>query len=812
MAAAEPKVEETIPEVKEGEKAAGEVNADEKTAAPEKPKEKEEDASSDSRKKVSVPVAFSETDSTINCMSAAGGALLMTLGEGGMQYLLASSRATVGMKSGRYMFEVRVAESCNPAESGNTQGKVPLPKQHVRVGFSLAGSSLCLADTGDSVCFDSDGFFSHGKKRQKAGTKFGVETVAVLLNLDASSPNANTISLFKNGSRASDPQPLPENLRGKALYPTVTYRNVTLAVNFGPEPSFALPFKCRMIGDAAEADVEVAKATTGAQSEVLLPIGLPDNGVFDWIDGFLERNPHFIELSDRKILQWAKQSGLRVPQETGSNDKPNMTFGVPMMDDNSVRNVVASVAPVLNRNFVIGELKANLVPSEREVILHKFSAPHFKKTAVVIMGEPDKQYRDSVHAGLLKEKVAKAEVDKKKKAQEAERKRLLEEKKRLAEEARKAKLAAQRKKEGVEAPEEEKKEEVAEVAPEPAKEDEDVPVELTEEEKNIVHRKHRLPDMSEKMFSKAFMSFALPTKSEGFSEIKYLWQNEEKCAELLKKFKQDNKLTQKVEDLKPSAWFKEQLTAWQKKVVAWKKSGVEWKNPAQKKKILAKKKEERDAKAKEEGKDEAEPMEIDMDDLDVMAVEDVTDVGTGEPLVAKFAYEDWALLTLRYEMFLLLHAFRKDLDDPERQAFPESHLTFYYSKYYSKTLNPNSYACKSIADVLKLIKDTVEVDSNSQMKALLPEETSVDHFVKLCENHRRDRERRCDAGDETAQLKFPSQQPQQRPPQAVGAAVGAKRPAPAGAAAAPAWKQPRTTFAPTPRPGAGAYAPGSYRR
>ena len=39
---------------------------------------------------------------------------------------------------------------------------------------------------------------------------------------------ASEVSLFINGQRASDPQPLPEALIGKPLYPTVTYKNVHL--------------------------------------------------------------------------------------------------------------------------------------------------------------------------------------------------------------------------------------------------------------------------------------------------------------------------------------------------------------------------------------------------------------------------------------------------------------------------------------------------------------------------------------------------------------------------------------------------------
>ena len=116
----------------------------------------------------------------------------MALTEGGMQYLLASARCSAGIKSGRYMYEVRILESLNPCE---TQGpfRVPAPRQLLRVGFSLKGSSLFLGDGDGNCCFDSEGFFLNDKNRKKVSQKFvRDQTVAVLLNVDSSMANANT--------------------------------------------------------------------------------------------------------------------------------------------------------------------------------------------------------------------------------------------------------------------------------------------------------------------------------------------------------------------------------------------------------------------------------------------------------------------------------------------------------------------------------------------------------------------------------------------------------------------------------------------
>merc|ERR1712190_329140 len=134
------------------------------------------------------------------------------------------------------------------------------------------------------------------------------------------------VSLFRNGVRAGEPQPLPDSLKGKVLFPHVSFRHATLQVNFGPTPAADLPFKCRMLQMAAKADVQDAKTTApkDGKYDVLYPVGFPDEGTFSWLDGFLEKNPHYVELSDRAIQAWLEKSGIWKQgkwQNPSSNDK-----------------------------------------------------------------------------------------------------------------------------------------------------------------------------------------------------------------------------------------------------------------------------------------------------------------------------------------------------------------------------------------------------------------------------------------------------------------------------------------------------------
>merc|ERR1712194_912510 len=318
-------------------------------------------------------------DTTLNLLQSSNGNVLMSLAEGGIQHFIAGARGNVGVKSGRYSFEVKVLQMVNTAEgAGSNTGA---PKNVIRVGVSTAGSDLILGETEESICFDAGGSSVFNKTRTKGSQKmYRDDTVTVLLNLEKGSPNANTISLSKNGVRACQPVPLPEKLQGKTLFPHVSFKGASLHVNFGANPIAALPFKCRMVADASKSDaesVEEAAPEKGKYTE-LIPTSLPDEGSFQWLDTFLEQNKQYVELSDRKILDWAVKSGLRAPRQQGAkacNDKPDMNFQVRELDDASMRRAIYMVAPMQQRNYIVMEVQGNLVKSEREEVETDEPAP-----------------------------------------------------------------------------------------------------------------------------------------------------------------------------------------------------------------------------------------------------------------------------------------------------------------------------------------------------------------------------------------------------------------------------------------------------
>merc|ERR1712087_374638 len=130
----------------------------------------------------------------------------------------------------------------------------------------------------------------------------------------------------------------------------------------------------------------------------------PERGYFDWVDNFLEENTDYTELSDRKLLNWAHKSGVKFPV-LGTNDKPSMHLGTPPAE---MWKVLYMTAAAVKRNYLVPELKANLISSERKNAMSQFG--RYRKKAIVFMGEPDEKYKTKVqariHAGKRAEAVA----------------------------------------------------------------------------------------------------------------------------------------------------------------------------------------------------------------------------------------------------------------------------------------------------------------------------------------------------------------------------------------------------------------------
>jgi len=474
------------------------------------------------------------------------------------------------------------------------------------------------------------------------------------------------------------------------------------------------------------------------------------------------------------------------------------------------------------RNFVIMEVKGNLVKADRDAAVAKFKGPLFKTVADVMVSEPPSSFKRIVQAKSLQAKQDAADKEhkatymaekrewalrKKSKEVEKNKKKAAKQQKVNIENTKLKREAAMKKQqhaiavkkaaaEGKPAPAEPEEEPIKEVVMSEAEEEpaEDEPAEtaapkvaLTAEEKSVRFFNHPTSDLTAYALATSFTKFTVPEDSE-FDSVKYSWAKEKEAATYVKNWVLEKKLTTRVEDIVPSAWFKTKNAAWATESGKWKSKANEYKQAIAKKeqakrakaaaKVAAEKKAkmeaEKKAKAEAEGKKEEEKKEekkeekaapeveseeeeepLDFDAVEVFGVEDVLDLGSSVPLSKEFQFEDYALLALRFECHLLAHAFSKDCSDPDRTGIHLDHLAFYYQKYYGKALNLSSFGVQTTAELIELINDTVYVTKQNVIESLVPAELESNGiFAKITEAARRRRMLLLDMGEESAKLKI----------------------------------------------------------
>jgi len=327
------------------------------TTSEEVPKivEHEEDAKVDAKKKklTGVVASINPYDSTLNTLVDAEGQIISTVRADGMHLLMAQARGNVGIKKGRYYYEVQILETANAFD--------------LIIGVSTAQGKWAGGE--HSVAFDqmtqirSNGETS-GKKALKSITKQDV--LGVLLNMDPKATNKFSLSLFINGARASEPVPLPELMHKEALFPHIGFRGCTLGVNFQTIMK-PLPFTVLMWQQAGHAEAEKSKIGRMETPKAVFPIGLETEAQ---IAKFLAENKNdaYLELTDAYMREWIKQSSLPMKGEK---------YGVACVDQPKL------LAPwVKNRSQnILWALGNSLFQEERQKTLGYF--PGFKKTALV---------------------------------------------------------------------------------------------------------------------------------------------------------------------------------------------------------------------------------------------------------------------------------------------------------------------------------------------------------------------------------------------------------------------------------------------
>ncbi|CAE7495637.1 unnamed protein product, partial [Symbiodinium pilosum] len=223
-------------------------------------------------------------------------------------------------------------------------------------------------------------------------------------------------------------------------------------------------------------------------------------------------------------------------------------------------------------------------------LAQRFDFPHFKRVALVVVGEPPEAFKSKVHAVILAEKQEKMDAEWKARSAERERQKQIEslrEKQRALEEAQRKSVEAAKaegqteggeksevkdeemKEEGAEVKEEAKEEADAQMKEEPKDEEAPPVAELDEEESRLWFLPRTCSDMVSVAFNSTFADFTLPDESENFSEIRYEWAGEVASKDYMKSWMQAKKITTRVEDLFPDESFTNRVLDWQRAQGEW---------------------------------------------------------------------------------------------------------------------------------------------------------------------------------------------------------------------------------------------------
>ena len=670
----------------------------------------------DERGSTSDAVALNSWDATLDVIAAPSSGRVSSLSQGLFRHLRSAIRANTGAKAGRYYFEVEVLE------------RLPEAPTLLLVGFSTDRSPLFLGSTSSSIGFDSKG--SCCSKDTATAAPDDASRIGVLLDQEV---GEGRVSVFLDGQQIGSTA-IPR-LHGKALFPTLTFQNVTLAVNFqspGPERSHAF-------GWIAQEHLVRSSCVETTSQEVIIPVALPSSGLYDWSLRMREMQPEMVEIGDEMMAEWSASSGLS--SRSGTRDDPQLSsLGIEQLRKREVwQKALMGVARSSKKSLIHSSVRRNLVEAERCSILKNF--PAAKKTAVVLFGKPDEDFKDWVKQKMrLQYEAEKAELERKRSSAEAA---------------------------GEEPPTEELKE---------PPEADFLPSGKTE--------------VSERALAHDLRYFSLPSKAEGFDEIRYEWTDEETAKEKLLQWLRERKARQVVEGLTPGEWFNA-------KYEDWKKARRVFQNG------------QRDFSGRSQGD---ESLADKVAAIELSKVKDPHDAdGNGTPIYGNFKYEDWIVLSFRYEFHLLCHAFPIDAADPDREGLPEEHLEHYWKTYFHHHFDPKKLGVTNLAGVLKVLKDPIELKDMPGTRMLFSsceKEASIDVFVVAVEAYRRDRARRIEAGDESAALDIPRAKATQ-PAKADGAAPqkGVMRSVPKTASKAPpkapVAKQPAKQALPSGAPSVG---------
>ncbi|EAR93035.2 SPRY domain protein (macronuclear) [Tetrahymena thermophila SB210] len=170
----------------------------------------------------------------------------------GFQLLMKQAKANYGIRSGRFMFEIKIIRYLDPEEfkGFNALAKNQIindslkeSKHLVRVGWSTqyAKTSTALGVDYDSCGYENSGTRYYAGNYKKYGETFGPGDV-IRCCIDLEGQN-KSFSFYKNGQFQGIAYRISNKQNDKAYFPSVNIRNAEIMFNFGNNQDELFPIK-----------------------------------------------------------------------------------------------------------------------------------------------------------------------------------------------------------------------------------------------------------------------------------------------------------------------------------------------------------------------------------------------------------------------------------------------------------------------------------------------------------------------------------------------------------------------------------------
>lgn len=278
---------------------------------------------------------------------------------------------------------------------------------------------------------------------------------------------------------------------------------------------------------------------------------------------------------------------------------------------------------------------------------------------------------------------------------------------------------------------------------------EEIPDREASIDSSLVFREHKVPDAAPYLLNSSknsFSKFTLPTKEDGFDEVRYVWDDRETSENYLNQWKASKMKDLPVPGFTPGDLFKLKKEEWGTQQTEWRKKWNAFKAGED-----AKKKD----KPAEENTDESEELSIEkqIEDIDVWACDDILNAVGEAPLFAFWKEEDWRVAQLRHDLTAMFHCFKTDVNDETHPGITKKTFADYFGKYFDATWDSNRGGRPTDEAFWESIMDTLD-EEDGILVAQQDQDVPLDVFVRATEEARRERVAKIAAGDDSAKLKF----------------------------------------------------------